>query len=262
MKLRTVVADDEHLARNMLKSLLAEDPFIEITGECRNGLELVSFLKTEPVDLLFLDIQMPGSTGFEVMEQIGAARMPPTIFVTAHSEYALQAFDVHAVDYLTKPIDPLRLRFALEHVRERIASRTALTTNAQVQAFLSTIGSSDKLPKQYVRRFVVPDGPHEAIIQVTEIDWIEAADYYSSLHVGSKTYMLHQTTKTLADSLDPAEFVRVHRSTIVNIDRVKHIIRDGRSESWVVLSNGQRLRMSKTGWQSLLAANRIPSETP
>lgn len=255
MKLRTVIADDEQLARDLLKSLLSADASIEVTGECRNGLELVALLKSESVDLLFLDIQMPGSTGFEVVEQIGAARMPPTVFVTAHNEYAVRAFEVHALDYLTKPVEPYRLKAALDHVRERIASKAALVTQAQMQAVISSLGRADAPGESYVKRLLVPDGVHETVIQVADIDWIEAADYYSRLHVGSKTYMLHQTTKQIADSLDPTRFVRVHRSTIVNIDRVKQILREGRAESWVILASGQKLKMSKAGWQGLLAMN-------
>ena len=134
MKLRTVIADDEQLARKLLRDLLSADPSIEITAECQNGIELISLLKSEPVDLLFLDIQMPGGGGFEVIESIGAARMPCTVFVTAHNEYAVRAFEVHALDYLTKPVEAHRLKVALEHVRERIASKAALMTHAQMQA--------------------------------------------------------------------------------------------------------------------------------
>ena len=257
MKLRTVIADDEHLARRLLRDLLSADASIEVTAECRNGAELISLLKSEAVDLLFLDIQMPGATGFEVMEQIGAARMPPTVFVTAHNEYAVRAFEVHALDYLTKPVEALRLKVTLDHVRERIAAKAALITQAQMQAVFSNFVPPDAPAERYVKRLLVPDGVHEAVIPVGDIDWIEAADYYSCLHVGSRTYMLHQTTKQLAESLDPARFVRIHRSAIVNIERVKQILREGRTESWVILASGQRLRMSKAGWQSLLAVNCV-----
>jgi len=221
MRLRTVVADDEQLARDLLKALLSSDPFIEVTGECRNGKELVSLLKSEPVDLLFLDIQMPGGSGFDVAEQIGTARMPPTVFVTAHSEFALKAFEIHALDYLTKPVDPDRLRSTLNHVRERISSKAALISLEQMQAIVSALRRVDERTEGYVKRLLVPDGMHEAVIQIADIDWIEAADYYVRLHVGSKSYMLHQTAKQMTASLDPTRFVRVHRSAIVNVDRVK-----------------------------------------
>lgn len=255
MKLRTVIADDEQLARKLLKDLLSADASIEVKGECRNGRELIALLRSEPVDLLFLDIQMPGGTGLEVVEQIGAARMPPTVFVTAHNEHAIKAFEVHALDYLTKPVEPGRLKAALDHVRERIASKAALVTQAQMHAVVSGLGRSDVPAEKYLKRLLVPDGVHETVVQVDDIDWIEADDYYSRLHVGSKTYMLHQTTKKIAESLDPNQFVRVYRSTVVNINRVKQVLREGRSESWVILGNGQRLKMSKTGWQDLLAVS-------
>ena len=255
MKLRTIIADDEQLARKLLRDLLSADPSIEITAECQNGIELISLLKSEPVDLLFLDIQMPGHSGFEVIENIGAARMPCTVFVTAHNEYAVQAFEVHALDYLTKPVEAHRLKVALDHVRERIASKAALMSHAQMQAVFSNLLPVDAPAERYVKRLLVPDGVLEAVIPVSDIDWVEAADYYSCLHVASRTYMLHQTTKQLAESLDPSHFVRIHRSTIVNIDRVKQILREGRSESWVILASGQKLKMSKAGWQSLLAIN-------
>ena len=256
MKLRTIIADDEPLARKLLRDLLSADASIEVTAECRNGTELISLLKSESVDLLFLDIQMPGGTGFEVMEQLGAARMPPTVFVTAHNEYAVRAFEVHAFDYLTKPVEPRRLKVTLEHVRERIASKAAMITQAQMQAVLSNLVSADAPAERYVKRLLVPDGVHEAVIPVGDIDWIEAADYYSRLHVGSKTYMLHQTTKQVAEALNPARFVRIHRSTIVNFDRVKQILREGRTDAWVILASGERLKMSKSGWQDLLAVSR------
>jgi two-component system, LytTR family, response regulator len=259
MRLRTVIADDEPLARDRLKAMLFGETSVEVTGECRNGRELVSLLKSEPVDLLFLDIQMPGNTGFEVVEQIGVARMPPTVFVTAHNEYAVRAFEVHALDYLTKPVELQRLQSALEHVRERIASKAALITQEQMQAIASSLQRVEVPAEQYVKRLLVPNGARETIVQVADIDWIEAADYYSRLHVGPKTYMLRQTVKQLVDSLDPARFVRVHRSTIVNIDRVKEILREGRADQWVVLTDGQRLKMSKAGWENLLTTSTARS---
>ena len=256
MRLRTIIADDEQLARGLLKSMLEADGSLEIVGECRNGLELVAILKREQIDLLFLDIEMPGGTGLEVVDQIGAARMPPTVFVTAHNEFAIKAFEIHALDYLTKPVEPTRLKAALDHARERIASKAALLTQAQMQAVAASLERSETPGERYIKRLLVPDGVHETVVQVETIDWIEADDYYSRLHTGSKTYMLRQTTKQIADSLDPKQFVRIHRSAIVNIDRVKQVLREGRSDSWVILTNGQRLKMSKAGWQSLLTTSR------
>lgn len=236
--------------------LLAEDKEIAIAGECRNGREVVDALKQRRHDVLFLDIEMPGSNGFDVVAQVGAAHMPITVFVTAHNHYALKAFEVHALDYLTKPVDPDRLRLALLHVKERIASRDALITQEQLKSMLAALGAGAVEHREYPKRLVVPNAAKDSFVNVDEIEWIEAADYYSCLHVGSRNLMLRETIKQLAETLDPRKFVRVHRSAIVNIDHVREILREGRSEGWVLLANGRKLKMSKTGWQALLDATR------
>ncbi|MBT9332451.1 LytR/AlgR family response regulator transcription factor [Paracidobacterium acidisoli] len=256
MKLKTLIADDEPLARERLRFLLAGSEEIELAGECRNGREVVAALRESRIDLLFLDIQMPGRDGFDVFEQIGAANMPVTVFVTAHNQYAVQAFEVHALDYLTKPVEPERLQSALLRVREQIASRNALLTQERLRSVLAGLEKSSDAPKEYPRRLLVPNGAKESFISVSEIEWIEAADYYSCLHVGARSLMLRETIRQLACTLDPKKFVRIHRSTIVNVDQVREIFREGRSEGSVVLLNGQRLKMSKTGWQNLLAVSR------
>src|SRR5882724_10676527 len=256
MRLRALIADDEPLARDRLKLLLSADKDIEIAGECRNGREVIAALKLKPVDVLFLDIQMPGRSGFEVIEQFGSARMPVTVFVTAHNDYAVKAFEVHALDYLTKPVEPERLLTTLLRVRERVASQAALMTQEQLKAVLTTLNNGTVEHGEYPKRLIVHNGPKDSFVNVEEIEWIEAADYYSCLHVGSKNLMLRETIKQLAETLNPRKFVRIHRSAIVNIDHVREILREGRSEGWVVLSGGQRLKMTKMGWQSLLSVSR------
>jgi two-component system LytT family response regulator len=258
MRLSALIADDEPLARERLRMLLAEDDEIDIAGECRNGREVVAALKQKRHDVLFLDIEMPGSNGFDVVEQIGAAHMPVTVFVTAHNHYAVKAFDVHALDYLTKPVEPERLKSALLRVKERIASREALMTQEQLKSMLAALGSGAVERKEYPKRLVVPNAAKDSFVNVDEIEWIEAADYYSCIHAGSRNLMLRETIKQLAETLDPRKFVRVHRSAIVNIDQVREILREGRSEGWVLLSNGRKLKMSKTGWQALLDATKAP----
>jgi two-component system LytT family response regulator len=252
MKLQTLIADDEPLARERLRFLLADNEEIEIAGECRNGKEVVVELKERRYDLLFLDIQMPGKGGFEIIEQIGPANMPITVFVTAHNHYAVKAFEVHALDYLTKPVEPERLRAALMQVKEKIEAKTALNTHAQLSSLLARMSRSESYPQ----RILVPNGAKDSFVATSEIEWIEAADYYARIHLGQKTLMLRETLKQLSASLDPKRFVRVHRSAIVNVERVREILREGRTEGWVVLSNGERLKMSKSGWQALLAATR------
>jgi two-component system LytT family response regulator len=256
MTLRALIADDEPLARERLRMLLTGDHEIEIAGECRNGREVVAALREQSIDVLFLDIQMPATGGFEVIEQIGAAHMPVTVFVSAHNHYALKAFEVHALDYLTKPVEPERLQSTVARVKERVASKLALATREQMQAILEVLKSGPPEQKTYAKRLLVHNGAKDVLIAVKDIEWIEAADYYSCLHVGAKSYLLREPIKQLAITLDPAKFVRVHRSAIVNLDHVSEILREGQSEGSVVLRNGKRLKMSKVGWQNVLAASR------
>ena len=256
MTLKALIADDEPLARERLRFLLSSDQEVEIACECRNGREVVAALKEQKIDVLFLDIQMPGRGGFEVIEQIGARHMPVTVFVTAHNQYAVQAFEVHALDYLTKPVEPERLQATLVRVKERIASNTALITQEQLKSVLQSLENGINPRKDYPKRLLVHNGTKDCFVNIDDIEWIEAADYYSCLHVGSKSYMLREPIKQLATTLDPGKFVRIHRSVIVHIDQVREIFREGPSEGSVVLANGQRLKMSKAGWQSLLAMGR------
>ena len=259
MKLKALIADDEPLARERLRFLLADDEEIEIAGECRNGKEVIAALRERQYDLLFLDIRMPGGSGFEIVEQVGQARMPVTVFVTAHNHYAIKAFEVHALDYLMKPVEPERLKATLSRVKERLASQAALLTQDQLKSVLAALNGGTRDYKQYPKRLVVPDGARDSFVNVDQIEWIEAADYYSCLHVGAKNLMLRETIKQLAETLDPRKFVRVHRSAIVNLGQVREILREGRTEGWVLLANGHRVKMSKTGWDALLAATRSAS---
>jgi two-component system LytT family response regulator len=256
MKIKALIADDEPLARERLSFLLSGQEGVEVAGECRNGKEVIAALKKSRFDVLFLDIQMPGRSGFEVIEQIGPAQMPVTVFVTAHNEYAVQAFEVHALDYLTKPVEPERLQATLVRVRERIASQAALMTHEQMKSVLSSLENGGVPRQDFPRRLLVHNGAKDSFVNVNEIDWIEAADYYACLHVGTKSFMLRETIKELSNTLDSAKFVRIHRSIIVNVEQVSEIFREGQSEGSVVLKNGQRLRMSKAGWQSLLAVSQ------
>ena len=259
MKLKALIADDEPLARERLRFLLSGDEEIEIAGECRNGREVVAALKASAYDILFLDIQMPGGNGFSVIEELGHARMPATVFVTAHNHYAVKAFDVRALDYLTKPVEPERLKSTLERIKEKISSQNALLAQEQFKLLLSALQAGVREKREYLKRIVVPNGAKDSVVNVDEIEWIEAADYYSCLHVGPKSLMLRETIKQLAETLDPRKFVRIHRSAIVNIAQVREILRGGRSEGWVLLANGRRLKMSKVGWDALLAATRSAS---
>jgi two-component system LytT family response regulator len=256
MTLRTVIVDDEPLALDLLKLLLADHKDIQVVAECQNGREAISYLQSMPVDLLFLDIQMPKIDGFDVVERVGLQHLPPTVFVTAFHKHAVRAFDVHAVDYLTKPVDAERLARALGRVREKIAAKAALLTQEQLTAVLNGLRNSTDESKSYSSRFLVKDGEKEILLPVEEIDWVEAAEYYSCLHANGHGYMLRETIADLDNRLDPRRFVRIHRSAIVNLDRIREIYREGPTEGSVVLTDGQKLRMSRAGRQKLIEIGR------
>ncbi len=255
MTLRTVLVDDEPLALDLLRVLLAAHQDIQIVAECENGREAIACLQSNPVDLLFLDVQMPKIDGFGVVEHVGLQHLPPTIFVTAYHEYAVRAFDVHAVDYLTKPVEAPRLQMALERVRRKIEAETALLTREQLTALLNGLRTGEE-SKPYTSRFLVKDGEKEILLSVEKIDWIEAADYYCCLHVGGRSYMLRESIADLSGELDPHRFVRIHRSSVVNLDRIREIYRDGQGEGTVVLTTGPTLRMSRSGRQKLMESGR------
>lgn len=251
MMLRTVTVDDEPLARERLKLLLAAELDVHIVSECKNGAEAIAYLHSQPVDLLFLDIQMPRIDGLGVVQEIGMLHLPPTVFVTAYQEYAVQAFEIEAIDYLTKPVEPERLKLAMERVRGRLAAKSALLTQAQFVAVLDGLRGPEHSRPPYVSRLMVRDGVKDVLVQPQLIEWIEAADYYSCLHLKGHTLMLRETVSELCRKLDPITFVRVHRSVIVNLNYVREIYREGSDEGTVVLLDGQRLRMSRAGRQKL-----------
>jgi two-component system, LytTR family, response regulator len=259
MTLRTIIADDEPLARERLQFLLASDFEIKIVSECKNGKEVVAALKANPADLLFLDIQMPGKNGFDVIEQIGLPNMPMTVFVTAHNEYAVEAFKVHALDYLVKPIEPRRLSETLAKVKERLQLKEAFAARQELSTVLQALRSAaiPPPPGQFPERFLARNGNSSSLVSVHDIVWIEAADYYVCLHAAGKKHLLRESIKALETKLNPAKFVRLHRSAIVNIDHVREIHRDGRTEGWVLLSTGERVRLNKSGYQKLLSLNKL-----
>lgn len=251
MRLRTMIADDEPLARERLKMLLAPDSDIDIIAECRNGSEVVKSLNARKTDLLFLDIQMPGRDGFEVIQEIGPANMPITVFVTAHNEHAVNAFEVHALDYLVKPIEKKRLEQTLARVKERVQFEEAFAAREQISSAVEALRQAAS-PLGRPQRFLTRSGNTASVVSVSDIEWIEAADYYVCLHVGSKRHLLRESIRALEAKLDPKKFIRLHRSAIVNLDHVREIHRDGQAEGWVLLSTGARVRLNRNGWRKLI----------
>jgi two-component system LytT family response regulator len=241
-KLRTIVVDDEELARQVLRELLRAHHEIEVVAECRNGLEAVKAVSEDKPDLLFLDVQMPKLTGFDVLELIGPD--VPVIFVTAYDEYAMKAFEVHAVDYLLKPVGKERLSAALQRVKLRAAEKSPTAADLTVAA---------RPAGQFAERLVVKDGTRVTLIPVAKLDYVEAQDDYVALATEGKKHLKQQTIASLEAALDPKLFVRIHRSYLVNLDRVTRIEPYGKESRVAVLSTGAKLPVSRAGYARLQA---------
>jgi len=228
-KIRTIIVDDEPLARSNLLVLSGSDPEIEVVAQCGSGVEAVEAIRRLRPDLLFLDVQMPECDGFDVLEMLGKDLPRATIFVTAYDQYALRAFEAGALDYLLKPFDNARFELALNRAKQRIR----MGENRQ------------PLPSPPLERIAVKSAGEVCFLKTSEIDWIEAADYYACLHVGGKNHLLRRSMAELEEDLDPNMFCRVHRSSIVNLERVQglKVAEDGEYE--ILLGNGTRIRLSR-----------------
>ncbi len=224
-KIRALVVDDEPLARSNLTTLLRQDSEIEVVGECGSGAEALAEICTAKPDLVFLDVQMPECDGFDVLEMLGPAMPSAVVFVTAHDQYALRAFETGALDYLLKPFDNARFERALDRAKQRLSPK-----NNQPQK---------------TERIVVKNAGEILFVKISEIDWIEAADYYACLHVNGKSHLLRRSMAGLELELDPNVFCRVHRSAIVNLGRVRGLQLGEDGEYEVLLETGERLRTSR-----------------
>jgi two-component system LytT family response regulator len=240
-KIRTLVIDDEPVARSHVIRLLRDEPDIDVVGECANGAEAVNAIEHEAPDLLFLDVQMPELDGFELMRAIGEERSPAVVFVTAYDEYALRAFEVHAVDYLLKPFSAERFRAALAHARAQLTQRRATTIGQQILDLLPDIRRS--VPGR--DRLVVKSSGRIYFVRTSDIDWCEAAGNYVRLHVGQQTHLVRDTMSHIEADLDPGQFVRIHRSAIVNVDRIQELQSSFGGEYVVLLRGGTRLTLSR-----------------
>jgi two-component system, LytTR family, response regulator len=242
---RILIVDDEALARSYLAEQLAGADDVEIAGQAANGFDAVKMAEELACDLMLLDVQMPKLSGFEVMELLGA-RAPAVIFVTAHDEFAVQAFQIHAVDYLLKPVAPLRLQQALQRARERLgdpaAERAALNAQVAVAA---------RPPGQWLQRIAIREGSRVHVLAAHAVDFIEAQDDYLVIAAGAKQYRKQQTLAQLETQLDPSRFVRIHRSFLLNVERIARIEPYAKDSWQVFLSDGSHLPMSRTGYQRL-----------
>lgn len=241
MTIRTIVVDDEPLARQRLRQLLAEQMDIQVERECANGLEAVDAIEELNPDLVFLDVQMPELDGFGVIDAVGADRMPPVLFVTAFDQYALKAFEVHALDYLMKPFDRDRFKAALERARRWIGAPEG-TARQELAPILEHVRQVKPPPD----RILVKSGAHHIFLRLAAIQWVEAEDNYVRLHVEGTSHLVRQTLSGMLDKLDGRRFRRIHRSAIVNLDYVQELSPWNSGDYLVLMKDGTKLTLSRT----------------
>jgi two-component system LytT family response regulator len=242
VNIRTLIVDDEPLARQRLRKLLDADPDIAVLGECGDGAEAVAALQQLRPDLVFLDVQMPGLDGFAVLKALAGTALPAVIFVTAHDRYALKAFEVHALDYLLKPFDKTRFAAALERAKAQLRQDSTAALSDRLRAMLDAVESRRPAPE----RLVVKSAGRIYFVRIADIDWIEAAGNYIRLHVGKDAHLLREPLTALERRLDPARFVRIHRSTIVNLERIRELQPAFHGEYVVILCDGTELALSRS----------------
>jgi len=242
VKIRTLIVDDEPLGRERIRALLSGDGEIEIVGECSDGKQAVAAIETSKPDLVFLDVQMPELDGFGVMEAISGDAMPAIIFVTAYDRYAVQAFEIHALDYLLKSFDRERFRSALNRAKEEIRRSRAGEWNERLTGLLEDLQAK----KRYVARLAVKTAGRIVFLRVEEIDWVEAADNYVRVHAGRESHLIRETLQSLETRLDPEKFLRVHRSTIVNLERIRELRPLFHGDYALLLRDGTELTLSRT----------------
>ncbi|NOX82074.1 MAG: response regulator transcription factor [Alphaproteobacteria bacterium] len=258
-KMRVILVDDEPLALRGLKLRLEEFPEVEIIAECANGREAVKAIKAHTPDLVFLDIQMPGLDGFGVVRALIGGPAPLFVFVTAYDKFAIDAFEANALDYIVKPVDEERLKDALHRAREAKKSAAALGRESQLVELLASLSEDERdrikelindpawtEKQRFSERLSFKDGSKVVVLGADEIEWIDAAGDYMCIHAGGKTHIIRETMKALQQRLDPSRFQRVHRSAIVNVGRVKELHPHSNGEYFLILDNGQELKLSRS----------------
>jgi len=241
MKIRTLIVDDEALGRKRLRRLLEGEPECEIIGEGRDGHEAVAAIRSFRPDLVFLDVQMPELNGFEVLAQLAVEQMPVVVFVTAYDQFALKAFEARAIDYLLKPFDDERFQQALQRAKAYLDGHESRKMTQRLQNLVNGLS----LQTRFITRMAVQASGRILFIKTTEIDWIEAVGNYLNLHIGTEAHLLRGRVSELEKRLDPNQFFRIHRSTIVNLDRVKEFQSLFKGDGVTILKNGTRLSVSR-----------------
>jgi two-component system LytT family response regulator len=247
-EIKAIIVDDEFLGRERICSLLSKHADIEIVGECVNGREAVEAIQNLKPDLVFLDVQMPKIDGFEVVEIIGTENMPAVIFVTAYDEYAIRAFDINAVDYLLKPFDKERFEKAVERAKREIKRQESPT---EIRENLRELLTEVKNEPQFLKRIPVKSASGTTFVLTEEIDWIAASGHYLELHTGNKTHLIREKLSVIETKLDPQIFMRIHRSTIVNFDRIKSLHPMFNGDQLVILKDGRELNLSRNYYDKL-----------
>ena len=258
MTIRAIIVDDEPLARRGLELRLREAADVEIVRQCANGREALAAINELQPDLMFLDIQMPGMSGFDVVKQVPQESLPMIVFVTAFDRFAIEAFEAHALDYLLKPVDESRLERALDRVRAQYEQRQAMAQREQLMAMLADVtgkgeiesgsgaGANGTAARRYATMLPIRVGRETIRLDVAAIDWIDAAGDYMCVHAASQTHVLRATMKELEEMLDPEVFQRVHRSTIVNLDQVRQVKPHTNGECFLVLESGSEVKVSRS----------------
>lgn len=251
MKMRVLIVDDEEFARRGIRTRLQKLDDIEIVAECKNGREAIESIRRTSPDLIFLDVQMPGKNGFDVVESIGPDALPHVIFLTAHDKYATRAFDVRALDYLLKPIDDERFHVALSRARESLARARDYQLGERLTALMQDLRSTTRPGAAANSRIMVRSGGRVMFVKIAEIDWVEAAGDYVSIHSGKKSWLLRETISSIEKRLAPYGFARIHRSSIVKVERIAEMRALDNAEYLIILHDGTQLKLSRNYRQAL-----------
>lgn len=262
--IRVLIVDDEDLCRKGIRLLLREDADFEIVGECANGEEAIRDIDRKQPDVVFLDIQMPEISGFDVVKSLDADRLPLIVFVTAYDQYAIAAFEMHAIDYILKPFTRSRFRKSLERIKGRIRDREASGLGKHLLRMISDWderGHRKEPPEPsgsggFLDRILVSDRGSHKVIFVRDIVWIEGADYYVNIHCLEKSFLYRERLKNLEAGLPPSSFVRVHKSAIINLEHLDRIIADAGNDHFAVMKSGARVKLSKNGKKELFQSCR------
>ena len=249
-KIRTVIVDDEDLARERMQTLLEQQPDIEIVGLCADGTSAIETIDREHPDLVFLDVQMPGMDGFEVVENIDPDHLPAIVFVTAYDGHALRAFEINALDFLLKPFDQARFEKALERARSQLTRDRSSLIDARLVSLLEGLHEERKYPE----RLIVKSGGRVFFVRTEDIDWVEASGNYVKIHTKGEAHLIRESMKNMEAKLDAKTFVRIHRSAIVNIDRIKELEPWFHGEYVVIMRDGTRLTASRVFSERLSTA--------